>query len=126
MATPLKLLIDECLRSDHLTNAIRQFNERNPKLALDVVSVGDSGAPPRSSEDDAILEWSIQNNRSVVTLDRETFIGRYFDFIKQTPAPALLVMKPGHSATDMVAWLAMCCHALTDDEAVSQVHYGPV
>jgi hypothetical protein len=123
---PLKLLIDECLRSDRLFNAIRQFNDRNPSLRLDVVAVGDDGAPPRSADDATVLEWSIKSGRNIVTLDRETFIGRYYETVKREPAPALLVMKAGHSAGDMATWLAMCSYALTEDEATSQVHFGPV
>jgi hypothetical protein len=126
VAAPHKLLIDECLRSDHLTSALRRFNELQPNQAIDFVNVGDPGSPPRSADDNAVLEWAILHTRMVVTLDRETFIGTYYQTVEHRVAPALLVVKAGRTAVEMAEWLAACCQALTDEEAISQVHFGPV
>ena len=61
-----RYLIDENLSPQYRT----QLRKHEP--SLEVLRVGDEGAPARGSQDPGILKWCEQNEFSLVTNDRNT------------------------------------------------------
>lgn len=53
----------------------RQLQRREP--ALEILAVGDPGAPPLQSSDPDILNWVEQHQYILVTWDRRTIAGAH-------------------------------------------------
>jgi predicted nuclease of predicted toxin-antitoxin system len=62
-------------------------------LGLDVLSVGDAGAPPRGSTDQAIVDWCIQNDRVLVTRDRGRKNREMINLLRQTNVSVVLLAQ---------------------------------
>src|SRR5438874_11520749 len=70
---PLRFLLDEDLRGP-LWNAIIRHNI-GAADSIDALRVGDSGAPPTGTLDDALLVWTETHDRILVSFDKSTMQG---------------------------------------------------
>jgi hypothetical protein len=68
---PLGFLLDENLRGP-LWNAIQRHNARTDVLPVDLLCVGEPGAPPLGTKDPALLEWLQQHDRVLITRDKSS------------------------------------------------------
>src|SRR5438034_618543 len=62
--TPLRFLADECVSRD----LIRHLREIEP--AMDILVVGEPGAPPKGTTDPALLIFAEVNGRALISNDR--------------------------------------------------------
>lgn len=68
---PLKLLLDENMRSGALWQAIQSYPGKTDH-PLDIVRVGDVATPPLGSSDDAIVHWAAGQERVLISQDVQT------------------------------------------------------
>lgn len=88
---PLRLLIDECSIHRALLRAIEHISAAE-NVRVDVVCVGEAGAPPRGTLDPELIQWSIAFDRAIVSHDTNTMIGHYYRVLNsgQNPPPLLI------------------------------------
>lgn len=115
----LKFLTDENYNHDFLRALIRQ----NP--TLDIVRVQDTGL--NGWDDPSLLDWAAENQRIMLTHDRNTMVGYAYDRVRLgQPMPGVFVMRddlPINQVVDDVLTLAECS---LDGEWEGQVRYIPL
>ena len=67
---PLRYLIDENLRGTLAVTVVRHATKLG--LELDILQIGDVGAPQRGTTDPEILAWGESSNRIIITRDHQT------------------------------------------------------
>lgn len=115
----LKFLTDENYNHDYLRALIRQ----NP--ALDIVRAQDTGL--EGWDDPTLLAWAAENQRVMLTHDRNTMIGYAYARIRGgQPMPGVFIMRddlPISRVVDDILTLAECS---MDGEWEGQVRYIPL
>jgi hypothetical protein len=112
---PLRFVLDENLRGP-LWNAIQRHNLRGIDV-LDVVRVGDAGAPPLESTDPEILLWSETAGRILVTLDRATVPEHLRAHVAAGhDSPGVFMVPRRGSIPSVIEYLVLAAYAGDPDE----------
>lgn len=105
---PLSFVIDEDTRDRGIWHAIQQHNSSHPTESIDAVRVGDPGCIASGSSDLEVLEWSIQENRVVLSHDANTMTKAHDELLAQgTETPGLLILPPKPSIPALVGLLRL-------------------
>jgi hypothetical protein len=121
---PLRFLLDEQLRG-LLWKAIQRHN-LSSTYPIDAVRVGDPKDLPLGAHDPAILRWAEDHARILISLDRDTLIGYFWQHIQAGHhSPGLLLPRAGATLVELVATLAMIAHAGDPADYVDQAQYFP-
>ncbi len=124
MAIPL--VLDENLRDNRLWKAIQTHNVRVPEEAIDVVRVGDAGAPPARISDPELLQWAIHNQRAIVTRDVNTLVGLHARLVQSgSVTPGIIVLRSGFSYPILVEELVLFSIYTSAAELASSCVYLP-
>jgi hypothetical protein len=124
---PLRLLIDEDSIDRRLWNAIQQHNATSPGESLDVLRVGDEGAPRLGTLDPNLVQWAIQNQRIIISIDFNTLIAWHDDCVSKGQAtPGLLIIRPGATIPAVVESLVLISHCSTSVEWSNCCNFIPL
>ena len=119
----LRYLIDECTIAGDLRNAIDRLSSIN-RVSVDVVWVGDAGAPGFGTLDPDLIAWAIEHDRAIVSFDSNTLIGHYYRVTEAANPPPLLIRRKGAGIGEIVEYLILAAHVLGESE-YGQVLYFP-
>ena len=79
-----------------LWTAIGKYNVQEPTQSLDIIRVGDAGAPASGILDRELVEWAISVSRVIVTQDVSTLVSYHNDVVAAgTITPGLFVLRRG-------------------------------
>lgn len=99
---------------------------RRLELGLEVLSVGDSDAPPLRASDAAILTWIEQNNYILVSWDKRTLPGHFADHLRAGGhVPGVLLIRRGTSLGQIIETLYLVWVASEAEEYYDQLDYIP-
>jgi hypothetical protein len=104
------------LLDEHINRAIqRQLRRQHPDL--EVLAVGDPGAPPPGTSDPDILNWIEENNYLLVTENRSTIPAHLSDyFASGRHIPGLFWLRPNAGVGRIVEELHLIWMASTAEE----------
>ena len=115
-----RFLFDEHV--DHnLARALRKKHDE-----MDILCVGDSNGPPKSTPDEELLKFVEAERRILVTLDKKTMPGhleRHFRLGGHTWG--VLILRSGFSVGDYAAELSLVWQASEADEWFDGTEYLP-
>lgn len=119
MGMSLRFVIDECSVANELRMAIAQSSAAY-NVSVDIVWVGDDDAPDGGTLDPELLEWAYENDRAIVTNDRNTLVGIYVDFVRQTvvddrPLPPPLFTRTVASVGEIAEWIVIGSQILGEE-----------
>lgn len=122
----IRFLIDECLRDQKLWNAIAQHNQENPQEAIDVIRVGDKGAPRVGTQDSDLVEWAATQGWMILSNDANTLRKEHDNFVNDgNSTSGLLLRRPGFPITDVVECLVLIAHDTSPDEWINRTDFIP-
>lgn len=120
----LAFVLDENVPG-RVLRAVQRHNQRGAD-PLDFVRVGDSGAPPFSSDDSVILSWAQENERLLVTEDKHTMPIHLERLLRAgRHVPGVLMVRPGTSVPALVEFLVLVAYASRPDEWQDRIEYIP-
>jgi hypothetical protein len=126
MPVPLPLILDEDSRGRGLWKAIQRHNTKEPTEPLDIIRVGDAGAPSIGTLDNDLLKWAIGVNRVIITQDVGTLVGYHNQIVAAgATTPGLFVLRRGFGISVLVEELVLHAYCLTPIECASAVWYLP-
>jgi len=104
------------LLDEHINRAIqRQLRRRNPNL--EVLAIGDPGAPPAGISDPNLLNWIEENGYLLVTENRSTMPMHLFDhFTSGRHVPGIFWVRPGVGIGRIIEELYLIWVASTAEE----------
>ncbi len=124
---PLLFLLDEDTRDNSLVNAIEQHNVDQPSEPLDVLRVGDDGAPPTGTQDPDLIEWAVLANRLIISQDRNTLIDEHDRYVAAGhQTPGVLMVLPRTTIAELVKSLALIAHYSEPEEWQNLVRFIPL
>jgi hypothetical protein len=107
------------LLDEHMNRAIhRQLRRQHP--GLEVIALGDPGAPPSGTSDPDILNWIEENSHILVTENRSTIPVHLSDhFVSGRHIPGLFWARPGVGVGRIIEelyliWLASAAEEYKD------------
>lgn len=116
------------LFDEHLRGTIPAVIARHAMqtgFRLDLVQVGDVPGLPLGSKDTMILEWAEKGDRIVVSLDRATMIGHFWDRIRAGGhSPGLFVLRDA-PLVEVANFLILAQYTGAEDEWNDSVTYVP-
>jgi hypothetical protein len=116
----LRLLVDECTDPD-LVTALRQAEP-----AIDVIRVGDPGAPPKGTLDPDLLIAAETMGRALVTRDKRTMPGHLRDhFMTGHHTAGVMFVLGGHRLGVYVQAILHHWNTTTADEWIDRTVYIP-
>jgi hypothetical protein len=122
----IRFLIDACVPAK-VADAVARWNAANPSEAIDAVSSGDPGIPPRHTPDPDVLVWAELNNRIVVTVDYNTMPSHLADHLAAgRHSPGVFCVRPGAYIPDIIADLVMSTYAGNPDDFADVVTFVPI
>jgi Domain of unknown function (DUF5615) len=122
----LRFLIDECV-SEHVAEAIRDWNAQNPLQTIQFLSVGDPPDLPKGSADPNILLWAEANNYLVLTVDYRTMPVHLADHLAAGRHIAgILSVRPATWTHAVVEDLVMIAVAGAADDYYDTIQYIPL
>jgi len=93
---------------------------------LEVLRVGDVGAPARGTQDPEILKWCEQNNFILVTKDPNTIPKHLFDHLAAGHhVPGIIMINSGVPSGTILEDLILIAGASHEDEFRDQIIYIP-
>lgn len=99
---------------------------RRLELGLEVLSVGDSEAPPLRASDAAILTWIEQNNYILVSWDKRTLPGHFADHLRVGGhVPGILLIRRGTSLGQIIRLLCSVWAVSEAEEYYDRLVYIP-
>ena len=102
----------------------RQLRRRS--LTIEVLAVGDLGAPPLRSADPAILQWVESSGHILVTWDRRTMPGHIADHYNAGGGlPGVLLIRHGATLGEIVESLYLIWSAAEGEEYQDIIQYIP-
>lgn len=114
-------LIDEQLHT-WWPGAIRRLQPH-----LNVLCVGDPGAPPKQTLDPAILEWGETNQTILVTDNRSTLPRHLAEHVAAGHhVPGVFMVDPDLSIHILASELSLIEGASLPDEYQDQIRYVPI
>lgn len=120
----IKYLIDENQRGV-LWHVIQKHNARgiNP---IDAIRVGDPIDLPLRSSDSAIIEWSANNSRLLVTFDKKTMPGHFYHRLSSgLDHPGVFMLRSDDIPVATVSFLAATAYASLPEEWRNAIHFIP-
>lgn len=122
---PLKLLLDENLRSGALWRAI-EFHQQASEHRLDILRVGDAIALPLGSNDDAIVRWAAEQNRILISQDAQTLVGALGRLLAAgESSPGVVLLRRGLDVRTILELLVLLAYASEPDEWQNGLHWLP-
>lgn len=114
------------LLDEHVNRAIqRQLRRWNPML--EVLAVGEHGAPPPGTSDPDILRWIEASRHILVTENRRTIPGHLSaHFVAGRHIPGLLWIRPGAALPKVVETLYLIAEASSSDEYTDRALFIPL
>ena len=123
---PLRFLLDEDSLDRRLWHAIQTHNVNQPEWAIDILRVGDEGAPGGGTSDLDLIVWCSANGRVIISHDRNTLIRTHDDFVRQgNLTPGVLIQQSGRSVPDVVEAIALNAHCGFPEEFESCCRFLP-
>ena len=114
------------LLDEHIKRSIqRQLRRWN--VAIEVLAIGDEGAPPSGTADSDILRWIDANGYILVTENRRTMptqLAAHFD--AGGHIPGVLWVRPEVSLSEVVETLYLIWEASSAHEYVGQALFIPL
>ncbi|MFQ5668393.1 MAG: DUF5615 family PIN-like protein [Candidatus Binatia bacterium] len=114
------------LLDEHINRAIqRQLRRRNP--GIEVLAVGDSGAPAAGMSDPDILRWLEQTGYILVTENRATMpvhVSEHFAVGRHIPG--LFWIRPGVGIGDIIEELHLIWSASMANEYQDRLLFSPL
>jgi len=110
---PLSFLPDECSRSNALWNAFCTHNRERPHEFIDVIRVGEPGAPDCGTDDESLIKWAAANGRVIISKDKNTlaeFHDNYVSNGNETPG-LLFIRDSAPTISEIVESVALIAHA---------------
>jgi hypothetical protein len=116
----LRFLADECF-SHHILAAVRRAQPD-----LDILAVGEPGAPPKGTLDPPLLQAAIAMSRTLLSGDRSTMSKAVADHLRsEGHMPGAIFLRdgfpPARHASDII--LIWACE--TTDEWLDRIDYIP-
>ena len=109
-----------------IPNAIRQFN-RGRTTQVDVLRVGEPGAPPLGALDDRLLIWAGSYGRILVTEDVMTMPGHLAAHLAAgRHSPGILFVQPGTSIRQLDDELVLISVIGKPDDFADQCQFIPM
>ena len=94
---------------------------------LNVVCVGEQGAPPISAPDPKILDWLEANGYLLITLNRSSMPIHLRDhLVAGGHVPGILAIRPHRSISEIVDELLLIVEAAKPSEFQDQITYLPL
>jgi len=122
----LKLLLDENLRSGALWQALGTWRETmGDAYPLDILRVGDLGAPPLGTKDLDLLEVAAAAGRVLISEDRSTLPSHLQTHLQKGPSPGIIILRTGLTVPQIVELLAMIAYAADEEEFANQSRWIP-
>ena len=114
------------LLDEHVNRAIqRQLRRWNP--ILEVLAVGDQGAPPSGTPDPDILRWIEASGHILVTENRRTIPAHLSaHFAAGRHIPGLLWIRPGAALSEVVETLYLITEVSSSDEYTDRALFIPL
>jgi hypothetical protein len=99
-------------------------NYLGEKFRLRVYRVGDSPAPPLGTDDPELLEWAEQESCILVSCDRQTMAGYFWDHLGAgRHAPGLILLPNVFSVADVLEYLILAVYATAPEEWQDRMIY---
>jgi Domain of unknown function (DUF5615) len=118
---PVKFLIDENSWREALVKGLKGFDP-----TIDVLHVGDDGAPPNNAKDPEVLLYCEQEQRLLVTRDRTSMPVHVRDHLHAGHHHwGVLYLRPGHTIGDYLAHLTLVWGASEPSEYFDLEGYIP-
>ncbi len=119
--TRLRFLLDE-----HVNRAIqRQLRRRD--VRIEVLAVGDPGAPPSGAPDSEILGWIEQSGYILVTENRRTIPSHLSDhYAAGRHVPGIFWLRPGAELGSIIESLYLIWLVSTAEEQQDRSLYLPL
>jgi len=115
----IKLASDENFDGDILRGLLRRLPD------LDIVRVQDAGLA--GSNDPIVLAWAAQEQRILLTHDRETMPGFAYDRIRAgLPMPGVFLVSDRMSKGRAIQELSLAVQCLTGDDCRDGVQHFPL
>lgn len=113
-------LFDEQMNHD-LVDALRITHP-----GIDIVCVGDIGAPPKGTPDEELLEIAEGEKRILVTMDKRTMPGHLAQhFARGRHTWGVLILRPGCSIAMHGGSISLVWQASDADEWLDRTDYLP-
>lgn len=120
----IKFLLDENLRGP-LWYALVRHNSR-AAVVIDVVRVGDVGAPACGTDDHAVLAWAEEHERVLVTLDERTIPSHLQDHLSNGhQSPGVFLLRVHSALRSVVEFLDLASQFSDSHEWMNRVTYIP-
>ncbi|MCS7282599.1 MAG: DUF5615 family PIN-like protein [Anaerolineae bacterium] len=114
------------LLDEHIPRAVqRQLRRRD--LRIEVLAIGDPGAPAAGTPDPTILTWIEENGYILITENRRTlpaYLAAHFAAGRHIPG--LFWLRPGTSIGEIVEELYLIWQSCTAEEFLDQTLYLPL
>lgn len=118
---PVRLVLDEDSRDSGLLNAIRTLSSAW-SCTVDIVRIGDEGAPGFGARDEEILQWAIGAGRTPVTHDFTTMIASHSELVYSgVQTTGLLVWRSGFTYS-VIAEELVCIACCMEPEELAGHH----
>jgi hypothetical protein len=102
-----------------------QLQKKQPEI--EVVVIGDSGVPPKSTPDPVILEWIERNNYILVTNNRRTMPEHFRNHLKTgRHVPGILIFRKKYAIRPILEMLEMIWVASDAEEYRDKIEYLPL
>lgn len=102
----------------------RQLRRKDSRI--EVLAVGDPGAPPLRSTDAAILRWVAESGHILVSWDRRTMPGHIADHYNEGGRlPGVLLLRHGTGLGQIVNALHLIWSASESEEYRDTIQYIP-
>ena len=121
MTETIRYLLDE-----NISRSVRdQLLFHEP--ALDVICVGDEGAPAYGTPDAVILEWIEGSGYILVSRNRRTMPAQLREHLTQGGhIPGMLLLRKRISTGELIAELLLIWHASEPEEYQDHIRYLPL
>ncbi len=114
------------LLDEHIPRAVqRQLRRRD--MRVEVLAVGDPGAPPSGTPDPEILEWIEEHGYILVTENRRTlpaYLSAHFEAGRHIPG--LFWLRPGTTIGEVVEELHLIWQLCAAEEFLDRALYLPL
>lgn len=111
---------------DENVDLVVQRQLRRRELKIEVLAVGDPGAPPLRASDAFILKWIETNDYILVSWDKRTIPDHLAEhFTQDGHIPGILLIRRGTSLGQLVETLFLVWMASEADEYQDRLYYIP-
>jgi hypothetical protein len=118
--TPLRFLVDEDVRLD-IVKALR-----TAEPAMDILVVGEPGAPPKGTLDPDLLLTAENLGRALISGDRGSMPGHLADHFRAGHhTQGVILLRNGYSVGDYAFAIRLIWIATTADEWLDRTDYIP-